>query len=71
MSRKVTKQPAVQLLKKSEIIRALNVSARDFERKLEAGLMPAPYTSIGETPRGRRWHPRDIEAQFGIAIGAL
>ena len=61
-------QTVFRLLKKSEIIRALNISGKEFERRLDEGHFPPPIVWITATPRGRRWHPTDVAECFGIDI---
>ncbi|CFX24517.1 protein of unknown function [Candidatus Filomicrobium marinum] len=58
----------LQLLKKSQIIRTLNISSREFERKLADGLIPMPIVWISDNPKGRRWHPDHIRQTFGIEL---
>lgn len=61
----------VRLLKKAAITKALNVSGRDFERKLVAGIIPAPHCWLSSNPRGRRWNADDIKRAFAIDVRAV
>lgn len=57
-----------RLVKKSAISRVLNISGRDFERKLADGIIPAPCLWLSSNPRGRRWAATDISRVFGIDV---
>jgi hypothetical protein len=59
---------SIRLLKKAPIARALNVSGRDFERKLDEGIIPSPHCWVSDNKRGRRWSAADIERVFGHVI---
>lgn len=62
------KRAPVRLLKKSDLLRALNVSKMTFEKKLADGSYPAPHVWLSESPRGRRWHPQTIRDVFGVDV---
>lgn len=59
---------SVRLLKKSELLKILNISRTTFERQLSEGTFPAPFAWVTNNPRGRRWHPDDIRDCFGVSF---
>lgn len=58
----------LRLLKKSELLKTLNISRTKFEKRLSEGIFPPPFTWVTNSPRGRRWHPDDIRDRFGIVF---
>ena len=55
-----------RLLKKSELLRLLNVSKNTFEKSLSDGTYPQPFLWVTPTLRGRRWHSEDVRRCFGL-----
>jgi hypothetical protein len=53
------------LIKKSDICRDLRVSGNQFEKMLEAGLLPAPIW-LGTTPHSRRWYASAIRHHLSV-----